>query len=191
MKSSTIVPTVVGMALFGCAGCASTLNVSTVVTDGLPLPEAVPYVEFLAKDTHSKGGKCAPVLEARHIALPGKPVYVNVGGGTFAKAGLVVKYSDRGMVTEVSFNSELSADAIAAATGAATALLPFVGILPGTRASAAAAAPMAPMGEAGTTQRIACDSGAVPLRLVPLSDYLEPSKLEALVSQLRLQIAAW
>lgn len=176
----------------GCAACSSKLVIKNDATSGIPFPTAVAYVEFFAKDKHSKGGKCDAVLSLRHLSLPGDTkTYVNIEADTFAKAGLVVKYSERGLVSELAFNTEPSADAIEAATGAATALLPFLGVLPATRT----VAPPAPAGAAAVpadaAPEVACDAGDVPLRLIPLATYLDAAALEAIVTELRNDIAQW
>lgn len=174
---------------FSASACTSKLVLETDQTSGLPLPSAVPYVEFYAQDKHSKGAPCSATLGLRHLSLPGETkIFVNVEPETFAKTGLVVKYSERGTVSEVAFNTEPSSDGIEAATGAATSLLPFLGLLPAVRAPAPAVA-VAPanleLREDAADNRVACDAGEVPLRLIPLATYLDAVQLTTIVAELR------
>jgi hypothetical protein len=168
-------------------GCTSKLVLSDKVASGLPLPTAVSYVEFYAQDKHSKGVPCNATLGLRHLSLPGETkLFVNVEPETFAKTGLVVKYSERGIVSEVAFNTEPSSDGIEAATGAATSLLPFLGLLPAVRAPAPAVAPAnLELREDAADTRVACDAGEVPLRLIPLATYLDAVQLRTIVAELR------
>lgn len=193
MKSP--LPTVVASALIAISSsaCTSKLVLGTNQTSGLPLPTVVSYVEFYAQDKHSKGLPCSATLGLRHLSLPGETtVYVNVKPETFAKTGLVVKYSERGIVSEIAFNTEPSSDGIEAATGAASSLLPFLGLLPAVRTPAPAVAPAnLELAEDTRDTRVACDAGEVPLRLIPLTTYLDAAQLKSIADDLRARIRDW
>lgn len=178
MNTLTCIRTILLSLALTCTGCASTLVVSGNI-DGLPLPTAAPFVELFARNTFSKGGPCSPTLSFRHITIAGHTDrYVNVKSAAFAKTGLSVKYNEKGLVSEVSFNTEPSPDAIKAATDAASTILPFLGILSKTEAE-----DPSKVNALDTGAFPACDAGEVPLRLIPQADYLDSQKLQAIVEK--------
>lgn len=174
-------------ALFGSA-CSSKLVVRDdgKALPGLPVRSEAPYVEIYALHAHSKGAVCAPALKYRHVYLPEDRIYyLDVEPKPFAKSALTVKYTERGTVNEVAFNTEPSADAVEATTTMASTLLPFLGVAKvgaseqslGAAKSGGSASKERGLVPDQTTTRLACDTGELPLALWPRKEVEQSGEL--------------
>lgn len=108
---------------------------------GIPFQTSSPFRRTGTYTKHTKLGSCVPAKFEEIVALPVGPIkYVSLDGAKLSKSSLTMKYNDRGVLTEFSFNSEpAGSESVGSAVDALSTLLPFVGVTADTVDDAAAA----------------------------------------------------
>lgn len=152
------------IAAASLAGCASNLEVfadrqgvATRVA-GIPFHTPELYVREGVYKQSAKGGNCdpTPFIETEALAL-GPLYYANVDPAQFAKTGFVMKFNDKGTVSEVTLNTEPSSmEALKSASELVKAVTPLIGV--------SAAPPLA-----GNLP--ACDAGPTQVKYTRFSDW--------------------
>jgi hypothetical protein len=148
-------------------GCTTNLKVwrGDTPVAGVPFRGGELFVRSGLHNKHSEGGGCDPTRFYETVVLPtGALYYANVDVGQFSKGALTVKLAETGVLTELSTSSEPSPEAIKAATDAATALLPFVGLLPKKATTQIASVPPPDPAKA-------CDVGEDDVHFESFADY--------------------
>lgn len=162
------------LSLILCAaalsGCASTLEIyddKAATVKGVPFRTPEVYIKTGMHDRHSEGGECVKTAFVEPVALPlGRQYYAQVKPAELAKTGFSMKFTEKGLLSEISLNTEPNADAISAIADALTSLLPFAGIVPKTTD-----------GQGTRVTGKACDAGEVDVKFVPFDEW--PKRSEA------------
>jgi hypothetical protein len=156
-------------------GCASSLTVKDANNNALPgIPIRTPSAFVVSGKllAHSTNVACQPTNFRRLQAISDGPVaFLNVKSSWFSKAGLTVKMGDNG-ATEIAFNTEPIADALRAATSAATTAAPYLGIFPVDRSVQGTDRAGSNTGTStATATPIPCNTSDLIETVVPLKDW--------------------
>lgn len=169
MRSQTIMSSVLSLAMLSLGACASRLEVwdQSHQIGGLPFKGTELYVKEGEHDKFKDGGDCVRTKFYETAALPtGATYYLNVHSGQLAKTGFTVKFGANGQITELTLNSEPSADTIKALTSAVTSIAPLVGVV-------------AKSSSAGTTEKLTvstakpCDAGEDNVKYTRFEDFIK------------------
>jgi hypothetical protein len=145
------------------AGCASDLEIfadKDGLMPGVPFHTPELYVRHGVYTKASKGGACdqkTPFVEVEALPL-GPLYYASIKPAQFAKTGFVMKFNDKGSLSEITLNTEPSSgEALKSAGELIKAVTPILGV-------------GAPGGEpAGSLP--ACDTGPVGVEYTRFSDW--------------------
>lgn len=158
------------------SACASKVTVKNSLSenDGIPFQSGVLYVKCGTYTTHTKLKQCKASPFVKQEVLPtGQTYFINVDAAQIAKTGFTVKLNDRGLLSEVTLNTEPSTALVESVTKALTELLPFAGVVPDLPAPEITPGPEVAPEE--TVDGPACNAGESQVKFVKFDEFTSES----------------